>query len=350
MISFNLSDVQYKFLPLVLFLIGLSHCQPVDHKVTPAFYHWQTHLNLTEVEQQLLQDLNIRTLYVKFFDVDWDFVRQQAVPKATVQITPKLDSSLRIIPTIFITNRTFLHIPEQNMDTLVGNVYKKLKFLANRKPIQEIQIDCDWTNRTRIQYFTFLNKLKERFVEQAISLSATIRLHQFKYPDETGIPPVSKGMLMVYNVGELENWAEPNSILALKTLKPYLSSIEAYPIKLDLALPIFAWGVVYRGPKLIKLINNLRYEMLDTHSYVKQLAENRYELTKSSYINGYYLYEGDRIRTERISPELLIQTSNLLAKNRPFKQFNLAFYHLDTSTIKHYQNEHFRQVISIFEH
>ena len=339
-----------RFLLALSILFTASFCSIPDREITPAFYHWRTQFALSAQELTYLNQLNTNIVYVKFFDVDWDFIKQEAVPKASVQLdnSPKLP--LEIIPTIFITNRTFKHLPKDEIPDLVEKITTKIENLGRNYQFKEIQIDCDWTQSTRIPYFTFLEQLKASWQAQNVSLSTTIRLHQFKYPEKTGIPPIDKGMLMVYNVGKLENWTEKNSILSIQNLQPYLVDFDEYALKLDIALPIFAWGVVYRGSKLIKLINNLHVEMLGDTSVIKEIGKNRFELTKSTYINGYYLYAGDRIRIESIDQELLNETATLLADYNPDQAFTLAFYHLDTSTIKHYQYEQLQQVISNFKH
>lgn len=334
---------------VLLFIISLTGCTNESRIVTPSFYHWQTHLSLSIPEHSLLDQLGIQKIYPKFFDVDWDFIKRSAVPKAIIQFTSANVNDYKLVPTIFITNRTFIHIPDNQIDHLVQKIYGKIQYLAKELPIEEIQIDCDWTNSTRIKYFDFLEKMKEVMNKHQQILSTTIRLHQFKNPDLTGVPPVPKGTLMVYNVGALEQWPEQNSILSKDQLLPYLQKFNQYPLHLDIALPIFAWGVVYRKTKMIKLVNNLRAEMLKNKEGIKQITENRFELTKSRYINGYYFYAGDRIRTEAISPELLLETAQLLDNQNPDRSIDLTFYHLDTSTIKYYTHEHFQQVISIFE-
>ncbi len=335
---------------VVLFFVCLSSCQKTARKVSPAFYHWQTHFSLSQQENLYLSQIGAEKIYVKFFDVDWDFGRRAAVPLATVQFDTLTLPTQRIIPTVFITNRTFLNLPEDRVEILADNVHQKLNYLIADKTVEEVQMDCDWTAKTRGKYFHFLELLQQKVKQENRFLSITIRLHQFKYPQQTGIPPVSKGMLMVYNVGKLEDWFEQNSILTEKGLTPYLGDFSKYPLELDIALPIFSWGVVYRDRKLIKLINNLRTADLQDTSIFKQLTENRFEIKKSNYLNGYYMYAGDRIRLEAISPSLLNVTADVLAKNDPANELTVAFYHLDSSTIKHYHHEQIQEIIAQFEH
>ena len=70
-------------------------------------------------------------------------------------------------------------------------------------------------------------------------LSATIRLHQLKFIGESGIPPVDKGLLMCYNMGDLHRLRISNSILETAELKKYIKQLSVYPLKLDVAfLPV----------------------------------------------------------------------------------------------------------------
>ena len=327
-------------------------CQKTERQVTPAFYHWQTHLDLTDTEKQYLQKLNSKVLYAKFFDLDWDESLGEPVPLAQINIKNIGLDSIQLIPTIFITNRTFLRLEKEQVPDLTRRFYDKLFRLAEQwkgLPIEEIQIDCDWTAKSRVNYFFFLESFKKLIQEKNIRLSTTIRLHQVKYAKQTGIPPVDRGILMFYNVGNLEDWDATNTILTLEEALPYLDNLSDYPLTLDLALPIFSWGVLFRNNKMVKLINNLRpSDLWDTSRFLK-IDTNRFRVIKSTYLNSRYLYQNDHIRTEYILVSTLqdcVQTLNQKLKN---KNLTVAFYHLDTATIKHYPYEELEAIYTGFK-
>lgn len=324
-------------------------------KAVPAFYHWQTHLQITPSERSLLDSLNVKKLYVKFFDIDLDG-NDQPVPHALVQIDTHLLNGLDIVPTVFITNRTFKSISKKQIETLAENIFNKINALY--RPPSEYQFDCDWTKSTRDNYFYFLDVFNSTLNTQHSTLSATIRLHQLKYPEQTGIPPVDSGMLMFYNMGDLDNWETENSILDLSIAEKYLPPIHHspftthhYPIPLDLALPIFKWGVIFRQGELVSLINDLgEMDLQDTARFAK-LATNRYKVQRSTYLAGYYLYEGDLIRLEGINPELLENAGTMVSQRFDKSQnveTSITFYHLDTTTLKSFQYEDFRKVLERF--
>jgi hypothetical protein len=334
-----------------VFFIGLIGCfmgctQTVP--THPTFYHWQTAVHLDSTEQAMLQKLAVHRLYIKYFDVDWNFNKELAVPLASAKLdTASLKQVEDIVPTIFITNRTFVHLPNEKIATLADKIHQKIKRLhPSTLSLNEIQLDCDWTKSTRGKYFHLLEILKQQFEKEKISVSATIRLHQIKYFEQTGVPPVNKGMLMYYNMGDLEKWEEPNSILNNTTGQLYTDRLDEYPLALDLALPIYSWGVAFRGDKFLKLINQLELADLEAHESMVKIAPNRFKLLKSTYIKGYYLYEGDQIRLENCTIEDLQNAVQLLSLD--IKPKYLSFYHLDSAVIKHFSYDQLENLCSEF--
>ncbi|MFK8007066.1 MAG: hypothetical protein AB8H03_11865 [Saprospiraceae bacterium] len=340
----SLFDIRYSIFFLILFL---TSCTPTKKEITPAFYHWQTNLSLTQTEKDYLQNLSVEKLYVKFFDVDWNGKMQEPLPVAEVILDTLGLENIEIIPTVFITNRSLKNYPLEKMDLLGSNILEKI--FSIKKEVQEIQIDCDWSETTEEKYFRLLGFLKKEIQTKNIQLSATIRLHQIKYFKRTGVPPVDRGMLMFYNVDDVKDYKTKNSILDLEVAKQYFFNFENYPLELDVALPIFSWGVLYRGSGMVKLINNLRAEDMADDSFFLPTDEQHFEVIKSTYLHGRYLYEGDIIRLETVSLETLEMSAELLKSKIENPNVTISFYHLDTTTIKHYPYGNLEKVIDAFE-
>lgn len=328
-------------------LLLLCSCSNQERAVTPAFYHWQTKVQLTTAEQEHLQQLGVAKLYVKFFDVDWDAASQQAVPQAQVEWGNSVLDSVEIIPTIFITNRTLLNLDASDLPQLAERIATKINQLAKNRPFQEVQFDCDWSPKTQQPYFHLLGLLRKKF-NTTIQLSATIRLHQIQYFEQTGVPPVNRGMLMFYNMGNLEDWKTDNSVLGVAIGRSYLGPIQKYPLPLDVALPIFEWGVVFREERLIQLINNLQAEHVQDTVRFLQLSPHRYEVRQSTYLDGYYLYKGDRIRLEAISHDQLQESADLLSQKLSRQPLTVAFYHLDSTTIRQHSVSDLKHILEKF--
>ncbi len=336
-----------------ILLFGLClflSCQQQDQKkVSPSFYHWQQELSLNAFEIDYLQSLSVKRVYLRFFDVDWQ--NEKAVPLSILSVQNSLPDSIEVVPVIFITNRTILNANDKEIGVLANRIVKKVNELsaAFEMKFPEVQIDCDWSPKSQEKYFRLLDILKEGFSGQGKNLSATIRLHQIKYYQKTGVPNVDRGVLMFYNTEAVDDPSVLNSILNLATAKTYLYQFDTYPLSLDIALPVFRWGVVFQGDRFVRLINGLDRSMLrDTSAFLK-LGKNQFELRKSMYLEGYYLYKGDRIRTESISEEVLIEAAQLLAKELSSEDRHVIFYHLDSSLITNYSNEVLETVYRTFD-
>lgn len=347
-------DVRFEILDWkCLIVMLLVSCQK-QTEIQPAFYHWQTNLSLTPMEQNYLDSLKINILYAKFFDVVWDASRDTPIPVAEIGgFEDGKIGGLQIVPCIFITNETFQKIDDEKIDWLSAQVSEKLAMLWQQMPPQmmtEVQFDCDWTATTRDRFFRFIEYFKAQ--NPGISISATIRLHQIRNYQQTGVPPVARGMLMFYNTGDLEDWYEENSILNIEIAKNYLPSAATnikYPIPLDVALPVFAWGVLFRNGRMIRLINNLRTKDLSDTTRFLKIADNRFEVVKSTYLDGYYLYENDQLRLEAVDRSRLLKAAELLASRLKNRNLTVAFYHLDTTTIKYFPYEVLEEVCEKFE-
>lgn len=313
---------------LFLFLFSCRPEQPAE--VHRAFYHWKSTIDAEAIKAPL-EKLNITKVYLRVFDIDWDANYGGPVPVGAITNPDSFPPVEEIIPTIFLTNRTFLKMQEAQTLELVDNMIDKLQhLLPGWEGLKEVQLDCDWTPASREKYFDFLRAFKRQSQK---TISATIRLHQLRYPEQTGVPPADRGMLMFYNMGELTDWEESNSILNTDKARPYLQGDGRYGLPLDLALPLFSWGVVFRNDKMIRLIHKIPEGSLRDSSRFEGLEKNRFRVKKSTYLEGLYLYAGDKIRLEKIEAKKLEEAVKLNLPLFRGKDFTLSLYHLDTTFI-----------------
>ena len=336
-----------RLIVLLFLLTFFFSCQPEPCTTQLAFYHWKTDAALDSTEQAYLAQLPAQRLYLRLLDVDWDGHDQAPRPKAEVQVNalPPVD----IIPTVYITNRTLAQLETSDLDNLSHRIMMKVEQLLPLDSFVELQIDCDWTEGTREAYFSLLQHLRERLPKNT-QLSATLRLHQYRWPEKTGVPPVDRTMLMFYNMGDLDEWQEPNSILNLDKATAYLQHTNTYPLPIDLALPLFRWGVLYRYGKMIKLINGLTpSEALEAGGVPLDDAQSRFRIPESTYLQGYYLYTGDELRLEWITPQQLDQAAQLLQVFPCSGERFLSFYHLDSILLEAFPVEALQQVQQVLD-
>ena len=318
----------------ISFHICLIACKPAS-KPDIHFYHWKGVFKIDSLEQSFLKNINSKKLYLRFFDVDYH-TDQGAVPIGITQISEKNTYKFEeIIATVFITNRTVLQIPTDKIADLAQKITKKIFSQGKGLPIKGIQLDCDWSEQSQTKYFMLCSEIRKICKSKNIELSATIRLHQYKYASQTGVPPIDRGVLMLYNVGDIDGRNTQNSILDLKIVRDYLSDTKPYPIHLDVALPVFSWAVVQRMGKTVNLLSQLHLTELEANQHIKKIQKNLYKITENHYFGGVYLYEGDNLRWENISIDLLENLCKEVSGHIQAKE--LIFYHLENKILQHYE-------------
>ncbi|WP_315818323.1 hypothetical protein [Paraflavitalea speifideaquila] len=279
-----------------LFLVACR--QPAGPRsITRGFYYWKSAMGLTASEKKALDTLQVQKLYIKFFDIVWDPIGQRPLPVAKIQLNDSITTWLtnrrvEIVPTVFITNECMLQIDSNQVPGLAASLHELMRGTANLLPpstaIPEIQIDCDWTATSKNNYFSLLTQLQTLPFFQQKQLSATIRLYQCKYKQKTGVPPVHRGLLMCYNMGNLKNPHTHNSILEAAELEKYIGNLQEYPLPLDLALPLFDWKVLYRDGIYKGLIQGLPDSLLQQNG-ISRKTSNTFTIYRDTLLNGYPL-------------------------------------------------------------
>ncbi|MGC4101616.1 hypothetical protein [Ferruginibacter sp.] len=304
--------------------------------VDRSFYYWKSVFKLNDLEQKQLDALQVKTLYIKFFDVGWDPATHAAIPIAKLQSTGyKLAAGIEVIPTVFITNECIQQIDSAQVEGVAAKIVLLTEQLvaANQfATIEELQIDCDWTAGTRDKYFLLLSHIKK--LKPALKLSATIRLHQVKFIAKTGVPPVDQGLLMCYNMGNLKNIATKNSIIETAELKKYIGNLAAYPLPLDVALPLFSWKVLFRNNIYTGLIQDLPDTVLNNAFTIRK--DNRFEILKDTLLQGYDLKKGDLIRNEASDYKEIIAAAAAINDQLKNTRLKVSLYHLDSVILNKY--------------
>lgn len=317
--------------PIVAALLMLILFSCKEEQIHPySFYYWKTNLTLDQTESQVLEEATTPVLYTRFFDVDKTGGKFQPAGVATKGQSFNTDKE--IVPVIFIMNRAFLNIKPEEITFLaqsVSDLVQKKTVEFNFKQSNEIQIDCDWTAGTRDDYFKFLKELKKVSKKE---ITSTLRLHQVKDKGKMGIPPVSKVYLMCYSTtSPLEN-SDKNSILDVQLLKNYLARLEDYPLQnIDVALPIYSWGIITNHLGKRKLINGLSEKDLNNPDF-KKISATEAEVLKDDFYFGNYLNKGFKIKIEDISAEQLAEVKSFL--HNKIGSYSVVYYQLDAKFVK----------------
>jgi len=320
-------------LQCLICILLLTNCNKTSNNHDYGFYYWRSTFNLNKNEQQTLNKSKVENLYTRFFDV----VKQndQFLEVGIININKEISTDKKIVPVIFITNETWFNIKPNDIQFLAVKINERINKIHSNHKLNlenEIQIDSDWTASTKNDYFKFLQALKQISKK---NITCTLRLHQVKDKLQTGIPPVDKMYLMCYATSSpLEN-QEQNSILDVRTLKSYLRNLEDYPIKLDIALPIYSWGIVTNHLGKKKLINALTAEELMQNKNFKMINKNNFEVLKDDFYFGLYLNKSFKIKIEEIAEKDIIESLNFIDGKLDYP-FHIIYYHLDERFTKNY--------------
>lgn len=322
-------------------------CNGRHEKSMASFYYWRTVFELSDIEQKALQDNEITKMYLRYFDVDLDS-RGKPHPVSPIHFkeSPK---NLQVVPVVYIKNRVMLK-SDLLLDLVADNICKyieQINEVGEIDQIDEIQIDCDWTLTSRDKFMQFVDILKHRSGKK---LSATIRLHQVKHYTSTHIPNIEYATLMYYNMGKID--ADTlNSIYDRKIANRYIESLKSYPIKLNIALPIYAWGVHIRNDKVVNLISKTDKSAFENDSnFIFSENTNIIEVKNSTIKHGRYYLRNDWIKIEEISGSDLKQMALDIRKHLPYSPDEVVFFDLDEINIIRYGNEEsfFKKVAHLF--
>jgi hypothetical protein len=334
---------------ILFILFSCSNHSP--REVTRGVYFWKTIFSLSSEEQNWLKDSRIKKLYVKFFDIDWNPKINSAMPVGDVSIYTKEVADVEIIPVVFITNRTLTNVPDSLLSELSKNIYNKISDKLNQFDslvIKEIQLDCDWTRTTKDKYFYIIDMLKQLSLETETEITSTVRLHQIKFFDKTGVPPVKRVKLMFYNMSNVTDIKTRNSIFHKDIAKNYLVNFDNYPLNLDVVLPAFSWVCLFRNDKLVNLINDVKDSDLEKNFEFIRGMDNFYIATTDCYLKGFYVSKGDVLRVEKITPKTTLSAARMIAPYITNNKIIVSIYHLNNELIKYYDKNYLENIFAAF--
>ena len=269
-----------------------------DNKTNPlsiSFYSWENSFDASGINEKIDEKLYIKVLDIAYSTklelISTDF---KTIPKD-------------FIPVIYITNETMKNMDYELISSAILKTLKKYDF-------NEVQIDCDWSDSSKSNYFNLLKDLKQKLNK---TISATIRLHQIKYYSKTGIPPVDYGVLMYYNMSNIGDFNTKNSILDNEIAKKYHYNFDTYKLKLKLALPLYSQAIQFRNNSSLSIFEGVKKEDFDSN--FQEISPNFYKVLNSFYFKGRYVYKNDVFRFEdSIEKEIKIALNDFLSisKNR----------------------------------
>lgn len=342
-----------------------------------SFCYWNTTFLL---DTALWNQTGAEHLYIRYFDVDWDNLSEQ--PKPIASIYSYNDSfPNNFTPSVFLTNKVFQKSSKTDLDSLSARVKRRIEtitsdfggnifnqrtqnerntnydqidslrniFLADYKKnaYKDILIDCDWTEGTKENFFYFVNRLKNDFAEKEISV--TLRLWQYKQTKTAGVPPVDRCLLMCYNMQTANNPKVENSIASMSELKKYVSG-DKYPLKLDVALPIFSWALLFRNDTFVGLLGNAtNKEYEDNFLEYESLGNGRYRALVDKVVGSFFMRKGDIVRVESVSNDELQDMAKYLKSQINMDKYSrITFFSWNKSYIENYGTNELQKIYNQF--
>ena len=273
---------------MMFLLLTMTACQKQSSRKVlesgNAVYYWRTDLRLDSTERAFMAQYHINKVYCRYFDVVME-ESGEPKPNATISFSDTLPDSIEIIPTVYITEEC-MHETQEGLAEKIVKRIRQMNETNEISNVREIQIDCDYTSKSRKRYYQFLEEVRKYW---GATLSTTIRLHQLSMP----VPPVDYGALMVYNTGDPRKSEERNPILDYRDVYPYLKHLDGYPLPLATAYPVFRW---------LRMVYGVRYEYTAEAEQVlrvkKAMEQERSDLSR--LIITYHL---DKDNIDRYKPD-----------------------------------------------
>ena len=342
-----------KALFISLVFIGLASCSGETREVKRAFYYWKAG-DLNNYEAHFFEEAKAEKLYVKIFEITNDDL-QGSIPiaKSYMKLSTEFIKSTEIVPCIFVENDVISKsTDEQLIDLAENTVFLVKKFLddkliknsADKIRCNELQIDCDWMESSKNQYFKFLEAIKKHWDKE---LSCTLRLYPYKFEELMGVPPVDKVMLLCYNLLDPRTNNEKNSILDLQELEKYIVTDKTYPLPLDIGLPTYSSCYQFSNGQFDEISHgvssNLEQACLPSDDYLW------YTVKTDTSLDYHYYKKGQRLKIERVTAETLLAATKLIVENIELAEVpTVALYHLDENELINYNHETLDSIYLLF--
>jgi hypothetical protein len=320
---------------VVLTVLLASGCSPGKKETTRSFYYWKSRFALSDSDRAFLRTIEVRRIYLRFFDVAWDADVGGGVPVAPVQFASPPGTTMDYVPVVYVVNDVLRRTDRRAIPDLARNIHHQVARMADEWDMRfaELQLDCDWTLHTRDAYFALLKAIRP-LLARGTRLSATIRLHQLVHADRTGVPPVDRGMLMFYNMGKVSPDETANSIYSPGDAQGYLDQYHGYPLSLDAVLPLYEWSIQFRQGAAVERHQTVRERDLRAAGIFTRVGDGLYRADGSFVFRGGYVRTGDILKVERVDLARCAQAARTLAAALERENRAVAIFAFDSPDIR----------------
>jgi len=343
----NSGDRLLGFLALALFVFLVSSCREGTEPAKGMFYFWRTTLDMSSVERNAMTNLGTAPLRVRLFDVVFDGVR--ARPVGTLRVAPSA-KGLEVLPVVFLREKVFHDT--QSVADLAANLLAERDTICHRGGLvcRGLELDCDWNASSQAGFFRMAAILRDSLHARGESIRSTVRLHQFAKPTMAGVPPVDRTTLMVYNMGRLSAKASERSILDLAELDKWLPRKAAYPLPVDVALPLYSWTIQIREGKPVDLLQETSPDDLEQNLSRLEVTDSGTWCAKEGFfLQGHWIRQGDVLKTEEVANEDLETAAKRLGARLPASDDReVVYFDLRERNLRHHDQNTLVRLLGIF--
>ncbi len=296
-----------------------------------------------------MENSGVSKIYLHFFDVSWNEDFSKVLPVDEVKFDSVAHNKFEYIPVVYIANKALEKTPVDSINSLAKHVLDEVDHIATlyNLSFKEMQFDCDWTDATQKKYFAFLTFFHNALKQKGILLSATIRLHQVKYKEKTGVPPIDRGMLMFYNMGKINAVVGYNSIYNERDADNYASYVKSYTLPLDVALPIFGWAVCIRNGKVAGIIEKSIDKNFADTALFSHGGSSIFVARKSFFFHGKYFMKNDTVKLEQVTPDICKDAADNVSLYLKDEPRTVTLFDYDSLYLSTYEKKDLEQVFSL---
>ncbi len=357
---------QFLSIAIALLTLAATSCGKPEQVSKPAHaeknavYYWKTTFNTDSGDCDLLLRHKIGRVYMRMFDVVPDIcpydnkIENRVVPNASIHISDPRNrlaedlADIEFVPVVYVTLEA-LKAMKGHEGTLASNIVTRVRNMCEYNGLRnvcELQLDCDWTPSTENSFFSLCDSTrlilrKENSGEKSgWSLSSTIRLHQLARK----VPPVDRGVLMVYNTGDFANPDAANSIINAYDVRPYLKRLSSYDLHLDVAYPTYSWQLLFCDRHFAGLMDNV--DLTDTTAFARREVGNVYIALRDVPYHNMVIHAGDMVRAETSSFCNIIRVKDMIEQCLSERPHSNILYHLDFENLSKYTSNEINKILS----
>ncbi|MFI5203280.1 MAG: hypothetical protein ACHQF2_02200 [Flavobacteriales bacterium] len=334
-----------------------------------SFYYWRTDFKLGETERDWIKETRCQKMYVRFFDLDFEQYGSHpgVIPIGRLQNIHEFPENVNVVPVVYITQDAIGALEDRlSLYTCAKRTVEKITRMAKRhgcNEIKEYQLDCDWTSQTKKVYFDFIEEIK-KLVSPA-TVSVTLRLYQYKYRKESGIPPADRVTLMYYNMGNFQSTEDKSYILDNKTGVDYIRNTKPYPVKLDMALPLYYQSRLFSTAQsgFISFISPQKFDLVEDLDFMQKKGIHTYEVHKNNWCTAYEsatryqdfqpgledFCRAEWLIDDKYEYEELEEAFNILKQTINCSDFQVIFFHLDSTYLNNYNANELKNMVSCMQ-